>query len=411
MANGGTIRDIGMRMGKVSYIDKDGNWTERPVTDEDIRLYKRDGLLKAISDAVIFSLKSSCGREVRAIDYLRSVTRDLCYNRSEDLGLLFDSVVPLCWNSLSVFFCDDVFNAIASKCSESGRADLIDQYLDVRNEINSHLDQTATIFEDYIARTASNFGLADDDIIPGMAASLGRFPLFYALDELISRIEPILADVARNRLCIYQNHQPLIEKEIQDVFKYSSKIKYRIDAFIRGIKNDIEPLHYYRYASIEEINSAERTSFSTSFHHYICYRLIPNAQYYGDAIMPRVPDWVFNFKGKELFVVPFKYADGIKKVLDEARSSKPSQALIFDKGDIRFCFDESRLDLIFGNKTIYAISDFHVLSKEEKQERFINSSSEQTVVPQIVIDECNRLLEKLHTGKHIENYILTSDAQ
>ena len=395
-------------MGQLSYLNENGEWKTRPVTEEDIRLYNRDCLISSIRSSLMRYIVDDDVNSRNRIDFLRPIARKMCYNKSEDLGLLYDTAIHFCDNSLSVLFSNKVIELITEKCLESNRDDLVEQYQDVRREITLSINDEKTAFENYIKHIVDITGLQDDNNISLLANSLGRFPLFYSFNRLLDNIEPKLSDVAKGKLCIYEYNAPLSEEMIQDVSLFYSKIKYRIDAFCRKIQSELEPLNTYRDTSIDIINRAERTSFSNSFHHYVCFRLIPNTHYYG-FLKSRIPDWVFTPIGREIFYATPEYAVGIKRVLDEALSIEPSQAFICDKGDIRYCFDKNRYDLVFGDTGMYSLSGLHRLSKEERVERFRNTSSEHVFIPQSVLDECNRMLSKLNTGKRILNYVLGPD--
>ena len=398
MALKGTLRDIGMMRGEVIEFTSNG-LVHRPATEEDIHLYHRDRKFSAFQEAVSFSLHSHATFEPQPMDYMRPFVKKLCYDQSEDLGALYDALIPLCGNAVSVFFGDEVSDAI-TKCAGSDWANLVENYHNVQRKLPTY--GNAAVFDDYIKLMAEKLDLSDDGTIISLARSLGRFPLFYAIDRSIPRIDPRLAEVARNGLCIYGDNRPLSDEEVQEASKYYSIIKYRIDAFIRCIQDDIEPLGYYRHTPTEVINTEEKTNFSTSFHYFLCFRLIPNTHYYG-TIRPRVPDWAFTPTGREVFYVPFSYADKVRKVLDEACAKEPSRALLHDRGDIRFCFDRDRYNLVYGNNLR---NTSRRVTAEEAWEKFKNSSSEQIAIPQIVIGECNRMLSKLGTGKKIEKYIL-----
>ena len=145
-----SLIDLEIQMGKISYINEEGVWTTRPVTDDDIRLYNRDRLISSIKKALM-TLTIDIGEfSIKSIDYLRPVARKLCYSKSDDLGLVFDTAIYLCNNSLSLLFSENTIELIAEKCLESGRADLLEQYQDVFQVITSYTKNTETIFKEYI---------------------------------------------------------------------------------------------------------------------------------------------------------------------------------------------------------------------------------------------------------------------
>ena len=401
-----TLRDLEIRLGEVSYI-QNGVWKTRPATDEDIRIYNRDCLIQAIQDALLSSGDIVNALPGNKIDYARLEVKGMCYDYSEDLGMLYDAVAPLCHNAASVFLENNAGRVLVEKCTEFNRGDLIAQYNHVRREVSGKLEGGAFLFADYVNRLVDVLGFQEDSGIPILANSLGRFPLFYALERCLSVIEPELADVAKSKLCIYGNNDSLTEEEIIGVSRFYSKIKYRIDSFIRKIQDIIEPLDVYRFMDVNDINSSERTNFSVSFHHYICFRLIPNTHYYG-VLRPRIPDWVFVPKGREIYYANKLFCTGVRRVLEEANKPALSRAMIIDNCDIRFCFDDYRYNLIYGESFGFALSDFHKITAEEALDRFKNSSSEGIVIPNAVIEECNRMLQILGAGKRIDNYILTS---